>query len=53
MHKQSKKWVANITVNSKRKHLGYFTNEREAAKSYNAAAIEHYGEFAKLHIFDN
>ena len=33
-------------------HLGTFEIEREAGEAYNAAAIEHYGEFAKLNIFD-
>ena len=52
LHKQSNKWVAKIQINGKPKHLGLFESEREAAEVYNAAAIEHYGEFAKLNKLD-
>jgi len=31
------KWVAQICVNGKGKHLGYFRKEREAAEAYQAA----------------
>ena len=34
-HNRDKKWVAQIQVNLKKKHLGYFTNEIEAAQAYN------------------
>lgn len=44
----SGKWSAQITVNYKKKHLGLFTDEREAAKTYNAAAIREFGEYARL-----
>jgi hypothetical protein len=47
-HKRQKKWLANITVNSKRMHLGSFDTEIEAAKKYNEAALEFFGEFARL-----
>ena len=51
--KQSNKWVVHINVDGKTQHVGLFANEREAAEAYNAAAIEHYGEFAKLNSFDD
>jgi hypothetical protein len=50
---KSKKWLAHIGINGKAKHLGVFTNEREAAQAYNAAAVLHYKEFAKLNIFED
>ncbi len=50
---QAKKWKAQIGINRQRIYLGIFPSEREAAESYNAAAIEHYGEYAKLNIFDD
>ncbi len=41
-------WRAQICVEYIRTELGTFANERDAARSYNAAAIEHFGEFALL-----
>jgi len=38
------KWYAHIKVNYKKIHLGYFTSEIDAAKAYNEAASEHFGE---------
>ena len=38
------KWVASLAG----KTLGYFDHERDAAEAYNAAAVERYGEFARL-----
>jgi hypothetical protein len=37
---------AQITINGKKKHLGVFVSEREAAKSYDVAARKHFGDFA-------
>ena len=48
-----KKQSSKICINGKDKHLGYFASEREAAEAYNAAAVEHYKEFAKLNEFDD
>jgi hypothetical protein len=47
-NKNANKWSAFITKDGDRKHLGYFMDERDAAATYNAAAIERFGEFAKL-----
>ncbi len=52
-NKALSKWQAQIQLNGKAKHLGVFANEREAAESYNAAALEHYKEFARLNTFND
>jgi hypothetical protein len=41
------KWVARIRVDGKRRCLGYFADEQEAAQAYDAAAILAFGEFAR------
>ena len=46
--KDENKWRARITVNGKQIQLGYFKDKKEAAKTYNEAAKEHFGEFACL-----
>lgn len=52
-HKATLRWAAQITVNGKKKYLGVFTNEQEAATAYNQAACAYHKEFAKLNIIDN
>lgn len=42
------KWSTQIRVEGKLHNLGYFTDKIEAAKAYNKAAEEHFGEFAWL-----
>jgi hypothetical protein len=44
----SNRWQAAIQARGKRIHLGCFLTQREAAIAYNAAAVEHFGEFARL-----
>lgn len=48
--KNSKKWRASIRINNKFKHLGHFTCRIEAARVYDAAAREYFGEFANLNF---
>lgn len=42
------KWMAAIQVDGRTKTLGRFHNEVDAANAYNAAAMQHHKEFAKL-----
>lgn len=44
------KWRAEITVNWKKQSLGFHSNEDDAARAYNRAAKEHFGEHACLNI---
>jgi len=45
---KKERWYAYIKVNYKRTFLGYFDSRVEAAKAYRRAAIEAWGEFAKV-----
>ena len=48
--KIEKKWYARIKAGIKIVSIGYFKDEVEAAKAYDAAAIIHHGEFAWLNF---
>lgn len=48
--KERRKWVAQICINGKQTSLGRFHNEIDAAKAYDAAAKEHFKEFAILNF---
>lgn len=47
-NKENKNWRAGIRVNKKSKCLGSFKNEADAARAYNIAAKEYFGDFAKV-----
>ena len=49
-HKLRGKWHANIHVDGKKKHLGSFSDEDDAARAYDTAARKHFGEYANLNF---
>lgn len=40
-------WKSAVGVRGKRLFLGYYETPESAAEAYDAAAIKHFGEFAK------
>ncbi len=48
--KRRKRWSAYVRVDNKRKYLGRFMTELEAAQVYDSAAKELHGEFAKVNF---
>jgi hypothetical protein len=47
---QTQKWVVRIKREGKCIHLGYFFDKKDAARAYDRAAIEQFGEFAVLNL---
>jgi hypothetical protein len=45
--RNSGKWHARITLDGKRRSLGYFAGEEDAARAYDVAALASFGEFAR------
>jgi hypothetical protein len=50
LDKRLGKWSAQITINGKKKHLGFFLEEWEAARAYDGAAKDLFGNFANLNF---
>ncbi len=49
-HKASGRWRAYIGIQGRQTSLGYHESPEAAARAYDAAAIEHFGEFARLNF---
>lgn len=42
------RWESQIRINGCLRYLGLFSDEKDAARAYNNAAVEAYGKFARL-----
>jgi hypothetical protein len=51
-YKHQKQWAVRIMVNRQAKFIGYFDDERDAAKAYDTAAKKYHGRFAALDFSD-
>ncbi len=51
-HKPTRKWLASIGIGGKRRNIGRFDDEVEAARAYDRAAVEQSGEFVRLNFPD-
>lgn len=50
LRKDTGKWRARLNSGGKCYFLGYFKTPEEAALAYDRAALEHFGEFARLNF---
>lgn len=48
--KRLSKWKAEIKIHGKKKHLGVFISEEDAAAAYDAAARELFSDYSKVNL---
>jgi len=51
--KKGRVWLAQIKANQKHYNLGSYDSEEDAARAYNRAANEYFGEYARLNDVPN
>lgn len=49
-HSRAEKWYAEIQFNGRQKSLGYFEFEEDAARAYDQAALEYFGNYSLLNF---
>lgn len=49
-HSRAEKWYAEIQFEGKQKSLGYFEFEEDAARAYDRAALEYFGNYSLLNF---
>lgn len=49
-HRRQCKWVAYISINSRREQIGSFTSEKAAARAYDRLALQYFGDFARTNF---
>ncbi len=47
------RWTCRLQKENQPVHIGHFLTQRDAALAYNVAALEHFGEFARLNVIIN
>lgn len=50
VHKNGRKWIARIVMDGRRKSVGTYETQEEAARAYDAAAKQCVGEYANLNF---
>ena len=50
LYMKTGRFRARIHPDGKQKHLGFFATAEQAARAYDAAALEHFGKFARLNF---
>jgi HNH endonuclease/AP2 domain len=53
LFKRDGTWKSQINIDGLQKHIGYFKTQEAAARAYDAAALKHFGEFARINFPDD